>query len=392
MFGQFVVHLDYMLSAPTARRPALRTVWAPPATVAAPGACRRRASSIEFRDVRPEKGPTPGSQPRQRRTEVVNFSVTEENPRNGTPACTGVPRPAHPARGPACTSPACLRTVRAAHVRNTRCRQRPRRQPAREAAGCPAHAASRRPSAPPANGPDAGQPRSRRAGRAPGLLRQRRESAAAGTAAASAKKARTAGTAAAATAALAGSEGRLGKTSQLGGRIRRQGPKRLGVAAAVLVVLRFWSGGLWPLCRQPEAVRGGRSPAPAASSAAPASRGALPLEGRQPPGLPAAGLLQGLRPGCATVHRRGLRHRPLGAAGRGGKIPASDAYPGRDQLKQKATRRAARRLPLTAKAGDYDLSYKLAYPSPRSWEMGDRRVDCYVPRERRKRHQGVPGP
>ena len=38
----------------------------------------------------------------------------------------------------------------------------------------------------------------------------------------------------------------------------------------------------------------------------------------------------------------------------------------------------ARRLPLTDKAGDYDLSYKLAYPSSRSWDKGDRRVDCYA--------------
>nr|WP_249777234.1 septum formation family protein [Arthrobacter sp. C9C5] len=52
------------------------------------------------------------------------------------------------------------------------------------------------------------------------------------------------------------------------------------------------------------------------------------------------------------------------------------AYPGRDPLKQKAldTCKAA---PLTDKSGNYDFSYKLAYPSSSSWGNGDRRVDCY---------------
>ena len=48
-----------------------------------------------------------------------------------------------------------------------------------------------------------------------------------------------------------------------------------------------------------------------------------------------------------------------------------------DTLKQKA-RDACKAAPLTDKAGDYELSYKLAYPSSSSWGKGDRRVDCYV--------------
>ena len=59
------------------------------------------------------------------------------------------------------------------------------------------------------------------------------------------------------------------------------------------------------------------------------------------------------------------------------KYAADDSYPGREPLKQKA-RDACKAAPLTEKAGDYDLSYKLAYPSSRSWDKGDRRVDCYV--------------
>ena len=46
-------------------------------------------------------------------------------------------------------------------------------------------------------------------------------------------------------------------------------------------------------------------------------------------------------------------------------------------LKQKA-RDACKAAPLTDKAGDYALSYKLAYPSSSSWDKGDRRVDCYA--------------
>jgi hypothetical protein len=56
---------------------------------------------------------------------------------------------------------------------------------------------------------------------------------------------------------------------------------------------------------------------------------------------------------------------------------ADDSYPGRDALKQKA-RDACKDAPLTDKAGDYALSYKLAYPSSSSWNKGDRRVDCYA--------------
>jgi hypothetical protein len=72
---------------------------------------------------------------------------------------------------------------------------------------------------------------------------------------------------------------------------------------------------------------------------------------------------------CATVHSAQLVAVE--------KYGADESYPGREPLKQKA-RNACKAAPLTDKAHDYDLSYKLAYPSALSWDKGDRRVDCYA--------------
>jgi len=72
---------------------------------------------------------------------------------------------------------------------------------------------------------------------------------------------------------------------------------------------------------------------------------------------------------CATAHSAQLVAVE--------KYGENESYPGRDALKQRA-RDACKAAPLTDKAGTYDLSYKLAYPSSRSWERADRRVDCYA--------------
>ncbi|WP_229994104.1 septum formation family protein, partial [Arthrobacter sp. Bi26] len=110
---------------------------------------------------------------------------------------------------------------------------------------------------------------------------------------------------------------------------------------------------------------------------APASRGALPLEGVSPMDFQLRDCFKDFDPDaqqstvvdCATGHSAQLVAVE--------KYGADESYPGREQLKQKA-RNACKEAPLTDKAGDYDLSYKLAYPSSRSWDKGDRRVDCYA--------------
>ncbi|WP_218122092.1 septum formation family protein [Arthrobacter sp. ov407] len=162
-------------------------------------------------------------------------------------------------------------------------------------------------------------------------------------------------------------------------RIRRQGPKRLGVAAAVLVALGllvWWAVAAFAGGGQPPAESGSQAPA-ASSASAPASRGALPLEGVSPMDFQLADCFKDFDPNaqqstivdCSTVHSAQLVAVE--------KYGADESYPGREPLKQKA-RNACKTAPLTDKAHDYDLSYKLAYPSSHSWDKGDRRVDCYA--------------
>ena len=160
-------------------------------------------------------------------------------------------------------------------------------------------------------------------------------------------------------------------------RVRRRQESALTHQVLVVLALLVW----WAVAAfagSGQASAENDSPAPAASSAsAPASRGALPLEGVSPLDFQLRDCFKDFDPDaqqstvvdCATGHSAQLVAVE--------KYGADDSYPGRDQLKQKA-RDACKAAPLTAKAGDYDLSYKLAYPSPRSWEMGDRRVDCYA--------------
>ncbi len=237
-----------------------------------------------------------------------------------------------------------------------------------------------RPSAPPVNGPDAGQPRPRRAGRAPGTPNASAAKArAAGTAAATAAKARTAGTAAAASKALAGA-GKVAsdKASQLGGWVRRQSSARIGAAVAAVVVMGLLIWGVTSLGGSPKQPAADVAPAAAAAtSAAPASRGPLPLEGVGPLDFQPGDCFKDFDPeapqstivDCATGHSAQLiavHH-----------YPASEAYPGLDALKDKG-RETCRSAQLAAAATTYNLLQRNAYPSSSSWNNGDRRVDCYV--------------
>lgn len=59
------------------------------------------------------------------------------------------------------------------------------------------------------------------------------------------------------------------------------------------------------------------------------------------------------------------------------RYPAGDDYPGRDALKAKA-QDVCKGAQLTAKSNEYALKFQLVYPSPTSWDKGDRRVDCFI--------------
>ncbi|MDI3212220.1 septum formation family protein [Arthrobacter sp. AL12] len=167
--------------------------------------------------------------------------------------------------------------------------------------------------------------------------------------------------------------------SQLGGWVRRQSSTRIGaaLAAAVVVVLGLLIWGVTSLGGSPKQPAADVAPAAAATSAAPASRGPLPLEGVGPLDLQRGDCFKDFDPeapqstivDCATGHSAQLiavHH-----------YEAPDAYPGLDVLKDKG-RETCRNAQLTAAATTYNLLQRNAYPSSSSWENGDRRVDCYV--------------
>ncbi|MEE2522351.1 septum formation family protein [Pseudarthrobacter sp. J75] len=54
-----------------------------------------------------------------------------------------------------------------------------------------------------------------------------------------------------------------------------------------------------------------------------------------------------------------------------------DVYPGADALRAKALE-ACQAVTLAPAAAQYVLNYERVYPSSTSWEVGDRRVDCFV--------------
>ena len=344
MFGQFVVHLDYMLSAATARRPApcgqcgaSAQRWPRP-----PAHARRRASSIEFRDVRPEKGRYAGP-PAPAKThgsgEFLSDRRESKARRRGNPAAAFEAADVRPARYQSrCEraqtfdgSPRTRRAVRAGRARpvsgETRC----------EGSGSPRRRYHRF--------SDRARPRP-------------------------------------------------------AGSVRRAVPWSAGSAARAQTARRgrgravasgFWSGGLWRIRRQRPALRGKRQPGRRSFvGVRPGQPRGLAAGRRQPPGLPAGRLLQGLRSGCATVHRRGLRHRPLGAAGRRGKIRGRmTRYPGRDAAQAEGARCLQGG---SADGQDQRLRPELQAGLPEHAQLGQGRPPGRLLRHRgrRKRHQGIP--
>lgn len=272
----------------------------------------------------------PGLQPPQRCTEVVNFSVTEENPRHD-----GGIIPPPPSRPP--TSALPVVTVPRDQGAT------PSSVPSADSAGDSAGAAARPSAAKALSG--------KLAGKLSGVTLS-------GLTAAASRRARP-----------------------LVRRIRRQGPKRLGVAAAVLVVLGllvWWAVASFAGGPRSSADDGGTGQAASSATAsAPAARGTLPLEGVSPLDFQLRDCFKDFDPDAqqSTIVDCGTAHSAQLVAVE--KYAADDSYPGREALKQKA-RTACKAAPLTEKAGDYDLSYKLAYPSSSSWDKGDRRVDCYA--------------
>ncbi|WP_242701980.1 septum formation family protein [Arthrobacter cavernae] len=59
------------------------------------------------------------------------------------------------------------------------------------------------------------------------------------------------------------------------------------------------------------------------------------------------------------------------------RYPDDQVYPGRDGLK-KRTLEICQAAVLSDKQDNYVLTYQLVYPSPTSWDKGDRRADCFV--------------
>lgn len=173
---------------------------------------------------------------------------------------------------------------------------------------------------------------------------------------------------------------RLGPRSREFGRTLWTGAQRLGLAkvgVAAVVVLGLLIWGLTSLGTAPQQPSAGTSPAPAtgASPSAPA-RGPLPLEGVSPMDFRLGDCFKDFDANAptSTVVACDTGHSAQLVAVES--YAASDAYPGRDPLKQKALD-ACKAAALTDKSGDYAFSYKLAYPSNSSWVTGDRRVDCY---------------
>ena len=270
---------------------------------------------------------------------MVNFSVTEENPRPGAGA---IPPP--PSRPPTSALP----VIEVDAVRGARPSTAPSDGPAKPDGPAEPFGAARAAGAPDPH--PAGKP----AAKAPGIAFADAITALSDRARPLARRARP-----------------------FAGRIRRLGPKRLGAAAAVLAaigLLVWWAVASFAGGGQPSA---DNSPAvTAASASAPASRATLPLQGVTPMDFQLRDCFKDFDPDaqqstvvdCATGHSAQLVAVEKYAAG--------DSYPGREALKQKA-RDVCRSAPLTDKTGDA-LSYKLAYPSSSSWNKGDRRVDCYV--------------
>ena len=160
------------------------------------------------------------------------------------------------------------------------------------------------------------------------------------------------------------------------------GAQRLGVAkiaaalAAVVVLglLIWWLTSLG--AAKQESAESSRT-APAGASASPAARGPLPLEGVSPLDFRLGDCFKDFDANAATSTVVGCDTGHSAQLVAIESYAASDTYPGRDPLKQRALD-ACKAATLTEKSSEYVLNYKLAYPSSSSWGTGDRRVDCYV--------------
>ena len=179
------------------------------------------------------------------------------------------------------------------------------------------------------------------------------------------------------------------RTRSLAGSIRsrlaqpevRQTLLKSGFVAALLVVggLLVWlltsllAGATMQAANRPGAAAADPPSAPAAASPRPS----LPLASVSPLDFRVGDCLKDFDPeaskstvvACSTEHSAQLVAITHYADG--------DAYPGRDAMKTRA-RETCQDAPLTAKSNDYNLNFRLAYPSTASWAKGDRRVDCYV--------------
>jgi hypothetical protein len=161
----------------------------------------------------------------------------------------------------------------------------------------------------------------------------------------------------------------------------RQTLLKAGFVLALLVVggLLVWlltsllAGATMQAANRPEATAAQPSPAPPAVSPRPS----LPLANVGPLDFRVGDCFKDFDPeaskstvvACTSDHSAQLVAVTHYADG--------DAYPGREGLKTRA-REACQTAALTEKSNDYNLNYRLAYPSTASWAKGDRRVDCYV--------------
>ena len=298
------------------------------------------------------------------------FSVTEENARPGGAGTPEVPPAGNPGERsiPAAPSPVSNPTHGTAP------------SPAPAGSGTAPGAIPPRPSTPPTSATPivpqaASAATSDRTSVAPAKADAPDPATAAGLEASTETKA---GSSAVSGAGMAGAATLVSATAaRLGRWVRRQSLPRIGAAAVVLVVvgLLVWLLASTLGASKPSEAAG--APAAAGASTAPASRGPLPLESVSPLDFQLGDCFKDFDPdapqstvvACDTGHSAQL----VAVA----QYAAPDAYPGRDKLKEKA-RAACQASPLAEKSGDYDLSYKLAYPSSSSWEKGDRRVDCYA--------------
>lgn len=176
---------------------------------------------------------------------------------------------------------------------------------------------------------------------------------------------------------------RAGTRTGAGGNTMVAAVQRLGVAkiaaglaaVAVLGLLIWWLTSLG--AAKQDSAESSRTPAAGGVSASPTARGPLPLEGVGPLDFRLGDCFKDFDANAATstvVACDSGHSAQLVAVESYG---ASDSYPGRDPLKQRALD-ACKAATLTEKSSEYVLNYKLAYPSSSSWGTGDRRVDCYV--------------